>query len=87
MVNLYKTYGKFSDSKGFLNTNTAITRQLIRKARKIAAERKQVLRRSVNTGTKEDSSCTGRVWAAGFHHVKTHSRLADVLKLMKHLFI
>ena len=27
------------------------------------------LRRSVGTGTKEDESSTGRVWAAGFHHV------------------
>jgi hypothetical protein len=24
---------------------------------------------SVGTGTKEDESSTGRVWAAGFHHV------------------
>jgi hypothetical protein len=24
---------------------------------------------SVNTGTKEDESSTGRTWAAGFHHV------------------
>jgi hypothetical protein len=38
-------------------------------------------------GVKEDESNTGRVWAAGFHHVAAHSRLARVLKLMKRLFI
>jgi hypothetical protein len=27
-------------------------------------------------GTKEDESSTGRIWAAGFHHVRAHSRLA-----------
>jgi len=27
------------------------------------------LQGSVGTGTKEDESGTGRVWAAGFHHV------------------
>jgi len=31
------------------------------------------LRRSVGTGTKEDESSTGRVWAAGFHHVTARS--------------
>ena len=31
---------------------------------------------SVGTGTKEDESSTGRVWAAGFHHVTDRSRLA-----------
>jgi hypothetical protein len=40
----------------------------------------------VGTGTKEDESSTGRVWAAGFHHVITHYRLARVLKLMNRLF-
>jgi hypothetical protein len=40
----------------------------------------------VGTGTKEDESSTGRVWAAGFHHVTALSRLARVLKLMKLLF-
>jgi hypothetical protein len=30
---------------------------------------------------KEDESSTGRVWAAGFHHVTARSRLARVLKL------
>jgi hypothetical protein len=40
------------------------------------------LRGSVGTGTKEDESSTGRVWAAGFYHVTALSRLARVLKLM-----
>jgi hypothetical protein len=37
----------------------------------------------VGTGTKEDESSTGRVWAAGFHHVTACSGLARVLKRMK----
>jgi len=45
------------------------------------------LRGSVGTGTKEDESSTGHVWAAGFHHVTARSLLASVLKLMNHLFI
>jgi hypothetical protein len=32
-------------------------------------------------GDKEDESSTGRVWAAGFHHVMAHSRLVGALKL------
>jgi len=44
------------------------------------------LRGSVGTGTKEDESNTGRVWAAGFHHVTARSRLARILKLMNRLF-
>jgi hypothetical protein len=42
---------------------------------------------SVGTGTKEDDSNTGRVLAAGFHHVTARSRLARVLKLMDRLLI
>jgi hypothetical protein len=38
-------------------------------------------------GTKEDESSTGRVWAAGFHHVTAPSCLARVLKLMNYLFL
>jgi len=34
------------------------------------------LRGRVRTGTKEDESGTGRVWAAGFHEVTARSRLA-----------
>jgi hypothetical protein len=30
---------------------------------------------------------TGRVWAAGFHHIMAHSRLARGLKLMNRLFL
>jgi len=63
-------------NKGFLNTNIAITRQLIRTARTLEVEWRQVLRGSVSTGTKEDKSSTGRVWAAGFHHVTARSCLA-----------
>jgi len=45
------------------------------------------LQGSVGTGKKEDESSTGRVWAAGFHHVTARSRLSSVLKLMKRLFL
>ena len=41
----------------------------------------------VGTGKKEDESSTGRVWVAGFHHVRVRSRLARVLKLTKPLFL
>jgi hypothetical protein len=41
----------------------------------------------VGTGTKEDESSTGRVWAAGYHHVTACTRLAHILKLMNHLFL
>jgi hypothetical protein len=37
-------------------------------------------------GGKEYELSTGRVWAAGFHHVTVRSRLARVLKLTKLLF-
>jgi len=40
------------------------------------------LQGSVGTGTKEDESSTGQVWAPGFYHVTAHSRLARILKLM-----
>ena len=56
-------------NKGFLNTNTAITLQLMRTARMLEAEWRQVLQASMGAGTKEDESSTGHVWAAGFHHV------------------
>jgi len=45
------------------------------------------LRGSVGTGTMEDESGTGRVWAAGLHRVTVRSRLARVLKLMNRLFL
>jgi hypothetical protein len=72
---------------GFLITNTAITRQLMRTARMLEAEWRQVLRGNVSTGAKEDESSTGRIWAARFHHVTARSRLAGVLKLTNRLFL
>jgi hypothetical protein len=71
----------------FLNINTAITRQLIRTARTLEAEWWQVYKGSMFTGTKEDESSTGRVWAAGFHHVTARSSLGRVLKHMNRLFL
>ena len=41
----------------------------------------------MGTGTKENVSSNGRVWAAGFHHVTARSRLARVLNLMNRLFL
>jgi hypothetical protein len=70
-----------------MNTNTAITRQVMRTSRTLEAEMWQVLRGSVGTGAKADESSTGRVWAAGFHHVSARSRVARVLKRMNRLFI
>ena len=43
------------------------------------------LRGSMDTGTKEDESSTGRIWAAGFHHVTARSGWASVLKIMNRL--
>jgi hypothetical protein len=59
----------------------------LRLARTLEAEWRQVLRRSMGTGTKEHESSTGRICAAGFHHVKARSRLAHVLKLTNRLFL
>jgi hypothetical protein len=70
-----------------MNTNTAITRQLMRTAKRLEAKWRQVLRGSASTGVKEDESSTGRIWAAGFHHITARSRLARVLKLIISLFI
>jgi hypothetical protein len=42
---------------------------------------------SMGTWTKEDELSTGRVWAAGFHHVTACCCLARILKLMNRLFI
>jgi hypothetical protein len=64
-----------------------ITRQLMRTARKLEAEWMNVLRGRVSTGTKEDESGTGRVWASRFHNFTDRSRLAGILKLMNRLFI
>jgi hypothetical protein len=35
----------------------------------------------------QDESSNGHVWAAGFHHVTAHSRLARIFKLMNCLFL
>jgi len=34
----------------------------------------------VGTGTKEDETTTGRVWAAAFHHFTARSGLARVFE-------
>jgi hypothetical protein len=39
-----------------------------------------------STEAKEDESSTGRIWAAGFHHVMACSHLAGILKLTKCFF-
>jgi hypothetical protein len=72
--------------KGFLNTNTAVTRQLLRTDRMLEAERRQVLRGSMGTGIKEDKSSTGRVWAAGFHHVAAVLAFTNAQKGYRGLF-
>ena len=74
-------------NKDFLNTNSAITRQLMQTARMLGAEWRQVLQGSVGTGAKEDKSSTGRIWAAGFHHVTACYHLAHILKLTNRLFL
>jgi hypothetical protein len=55
-------------------------------ARTVRGEWWHVLRGSVGTEANKDESSTGRVWAAGFHHVTARSRLARVLKFMNRLF-
>jgi len=77
----------FHSSFFSLNTNTAITLQLIRTARTLEAEWWQVCGGSGGTGTKGDESITGRVWVAGVHHVTARSGLARVCKLMNRLIL
>jgi hypothetical protein len=60
----------------FPNTNTAISRQLIRTARTLEAECWQVCGEGVVTATRGDESSTGRVWADGFYQVTARSCLA-----------
>jgi hypothetical protein len=74
-------------NKGFLNTNSVTTQELMQTARTLEVDWRQVLWGSMSTGTKEDESSTGRIWAAGFHHVTARSYLAHILKLMTCLFI
>jgi hypothetical protein len=57
------------------------------KVRTPEAEGRQVLRGRMSMWAKEDESSTGRVWAAGFHHVMALSRLVDILKLMNRLYL
>jgi hypothetical protein len=59
----------------------------MRTAKTLVAEWWQVLRGSLGTETKEDESSTGRIWAAGLHHVTVCSHLVRVLKLINRLFI
>jgi hypothetical protein len=59
----------------------------MRKEKTIETEWWQVLRGRVRTGTKEDELSTGRVWAAGFHHITARYPMTRVLKLMNRLFI
>jgi hypothetical protein len=70
-----------------LNTDTGITRQLMRTARTLEAKCGKVLQESLSKEVKKDESGSARVWAAEFHHVTAHSRLADVLKLTDRLFL
>jgi hypothetical protein len=49
--------------------------QLMQTARMLEAEWRQVLHRSMGTGTEEDKSSTGHIWATGFHCVTAHSWL------------
>jgi hypothetical protein len=65
-----------------MNTNTAIMRQLMRTARTLEAEWRQVLWGSMGTGTRKDESSSGLVWTA----VTARSHLAGVLKLTNYLF-
>jgi hypothetical protein len=64
-----------------MNTNSAITWQLMRTARMIEAECRQVMLGRVGTGAKKDQLSTGRVLVAGFHHVTVRSRLEGFLKV------
>jgi hypothetical protein len=40
----------------------------------------------MSTGTKEDESRTGRIWATGFHHVTARSRLRAFIYLIFQFF-
>jgi hypothetical protein len=59
----------------------------MRTARTLEAEWWLVLQGRMSTGAKEHELSTGRVWAAGCQYVTARSRLAHILKLMKHLFL
>jgi hypothetical protein len=74
-------------NKGFLNTNTATTQQLMQTVIMLEAEWREVLWGSMSMRAKEDESNTGRIWAAGFHHVTACSCLVGILKLTNCLFL
>jgi len=74
-------------NKGSLNTNTAITRQLIRTARTLEVEWWQVCEEAWVRGQRKLSQVLGAFCSAGFYHVTARSRLARVLKLINPLFL
>jgi hypothetical protein len=59
----------------------------MRTARVLEAEWRQVRWGSMSRGAEEDESSTGRIWAAGFHHVTARSRLVRIFKLTNCLFL
>jgi len=54
---------------------------VIRTARTLEAEWRQVCEEAWVRGTRRDKSISGRVWVAGFHHVTTRSCLATFWNL------
>ena len=58
-----------------MNTNTTITRELIRTARTLKAECWQVCREAWVWGQREMNSSIGLVWAAGLQRVRARSCL------------
>jgi hypothetical protein len=52
----------------------------MRTVRTVEAEWREVHWGSVSTGTKEDESSTGRIWAHVFHYDTARSRLAGVFE-------
>jgi hypothetical protein len=61
-------------------------RQLMRTARMLEAEWRQVVYGSLSRGAKEDASITGSVWAAEFYHDMARSHLVHVLKFTNSFF-
>jgi hypothetical protein len=87
-VSAYCGYSPTSPSSCcFLNTNTVITRQLIRKARTLEAEWWKVCGEAWVRGQRKMSQVLSAFGSAGFHHVSARSRLERVLRLMNRLFL
>jgi len=63
----------FSEHKHFDNVATNLNSKNAR-SRMVAN-----LQGSMGTGTKEDESSTGHIWAAGFCHVMAHSRFISLI--------